>query len=92
MKKITSNLQCPSCHGDLKPKVLVCEGCDIRVEGPFQLNEFATLPPEDLHFLRIFIRCEGRIRDIMLRAKTPPQLSLEYIDVDWDDQGIIRYF
>jgi hypothetical protein len=43
---------------------LVCPACDIKVEGPFQLNEFATLAQDDLHFLRIFVRCEGRIRDM----------------------------
>jgi hypothetical protein len=56
--------QCPSCHGDLKPKVLACVDCDVKVEGDFHLNEFATLQPEDLHFLRIFVQCEGRVRDM----------------------------
>ena len=36
------------------------------------MNEFATLSPEDLHFLRIFIRCEGRVRDM------EPALGLSY--------------
>jgi len=43
---------------------LVCPACDIKVEGPFQFNEFAALGADDLHFLRIFIRSEGRIRDM----------------------------
>ena len=64
MKPIDSNLACPSCRTMLQPKVLACPSCEIKVEGPFQLNEFATLAPEDLHFLRIFVRCEGRIRDM----------------------------
>lgn len=64
MKLIDSNLACPACHSALQPKLLVCPSCDIKVEGPFQLNEFATLAPEDLHFLRIFVRSEGRIRDM----------------------------
>ena len=64
MKQIDSNLACPSCQSLLQPKVLACPACDIKVEGPFQLNEFATLAQEDLHFLRIFVRCEGRIRDM----------------------------
>jgi hypothetical protein len=64
MKLIDSNLACPSCQTALRPKVLACPHCDIKVEGPFQLNEFATLAPDDLHFLRIFVRCEGRIRDM----------------------------
>ena len=64
MKLIDSNLACPSCQSSLQPKVLSCSSCDIKVEGPFQLNEFATLAQDDLHFLRIFVRCEGRIRDM----------------------------
>src|SRR6476620_2758786 len=64
MPPTDSNLRCPSCQEPLQPKVLSCEGCAIKVEGPFELNEFATLPPEDLHLLRIFVQCEGRIRDM----------------------------
>jgi hypothetical protein len=64
MKPIDSNLACPSCQSSLQPKVLCCPNCDINVEGPFQLNEFATLAQDDLHFLRIFVGCEGRIRDM----------------------------
>jgi hypothetical protein len=64
MKLIDSNLACPACQSALQPKLLVCPSCDIKVEGPFQLNEFATLAQDDLHFLRIFVRCEGRIRDM----------------------------
>ena len=64
MKPIDSNLACPSCQSALQPKVLACPHCDIKVEGPFQLNEFATLAADDLHFLRIFVRCEGRIREM----------------------------
>jgi len=64
MKRLDSNLLCPSCHGPLRPVQLACDHCSIKVEGPFQLNEFATLAPDDLHFLRIFVRSEGRIRDM----------------------------
>jgi hypothetical protein len=34
------------------------------VEGAFAQNEFAALTPDELHFLRVFIHCEGRIRDM----------------------------
>lgn len=64
MKEIDSNLACPACQTPLRPKLLVCPACDIKVEGPFQFNEFAALGADDLHFLRIFIRSEGRIRDM----------------------------
>lgn len=46
------------------PVVLKCESCELKVEGSFGLNEFAGLSEEDLHFLRIFVHCEGRIRDM----------------------------
>ena len=64
MANIDSNLECPHCERVLRPIQLVCDNCGIKVEGPFQLNEFATLAPDDLHFLRIFVRCEGRIREM----------------------------
>ena len=28
------------------------------------INEFGSLTPDELHFLRVFIYCEGRIRDM----------------------------
>src|SRR5690349_17973798 len=64
MSTLTANLSCPACQKPLSPAVLVCRACDLKVEGAFVLNEFATLGPEDLHLLRIFILSEGRIRDM----------------------------
>jgi hypothetical protein len=43
---------------------LACGVCDLRVEGHFGLNEFASLVGEDLHLLRIFVHTEGRIREM----------------------------
>jgi hypothetical protein len=34
------------------------------VEGEFVMNEFDSLSPDELHFLRVFVQCEGRIRDM----------------------------
>lgn len=64
MSSITSDLLCPSCQGPLHPRVLECRTCDIRVEGDFEGSEFDRLSRDELHLLRIFIRCEGRIRDM----------------------------
>jgi hypothetical protein len=43
---------------------LECPSCDIQVRGHYRENEFARLQPDLLHFLRIFIVCEGKIRDM----------------------------
>ncbi len=64
MSKIDASLMCPACQQPLRPRLLGCDGCGIQVEGPFHLNEFATLTADDLHFLRIFVRAEGRIREM----------------------------
>ena len=55
---------CPACHGPLTPRVLACASCDIRVEGSFKTSEFGGLPADLMHFLRIFVHCEGRIKDM----------------------------
>jgi hypothetical protein len=62
--RIDANVRCPSCNGQLYPRVLVCDACGLKVEGEFVLNEFGSLTPDELHFLRVFIYCEGRIRDM----------------------------
>jgi|WetSurMetagenome_2_1015567.scaffolds.fasta_scaffold639870_1 hypothetical protein len=62
--KIDANVRCPSCQGPLYPRVLVCDDCGLKVEGQFVTNEFGALTPDEMHFLRVFIRCEGRIRDM----------------------------
>ncbi|MCZ6616498.1 MAG: DUF2089 family protein [Gammaproteobacteria bacterium] len=54
---------CPACAQPMHPKVLEC-ACGVRVEAPISVNEFALLSPEQLHLLRIFLKCEGRIRDM----------------------------
>ncbi|MCK5074567.1 MAG: DUF2089 family protein [Bacteriovoracaceae bacterium] len=64
MNKISLNIKCPSCRKELVPKVLGCESCGIKIEGNFASNEFSVLDLEEIHFLRIFILTEGRIRDM----------------------------
>jgi hypothetical protein len=62
--RIDANIRCPSCNGQLFPRLLVCDSCGLKIEGEFVMNEFDSLTPEELHFLRVFIQCEGRIRDM----------------------------
>lgn len=59
-----ASIRCPVCSGPLAPVALACHGCHVRVEGDFALNEFVALSAEDLHFLRLFVHLEGRIRDM----------------------------
>jgi hypothetical protein len=61
---ITQHIRCPSCQGALIPTALSCPACELTITGKFPTNEFASLGEDDLHFLRIFVLTEGRIRDM----------------------------
>jgi hypothetical protein len=62
--KTIGEMTCPSCEGRLVPVELGCGRCGVTVRGRFAENEFASLGEEELHFLRIFVLCEGRIREM----------------------------
>jgi len=36
----------------------------VMVRGAFELNEFATLSPENLEFLRLYIRVRGNLKEV----------------------------
>ena len=61
MSELTLATPCPACAGEMAVGALACS-CGIRVEGYFATNEFAALGPGDLHLLRVFVMCDGRIR------------------------------
>ena len=64
MAQLTTRMECPACHHHMVPRVLACPDCGLRIESDFHENEFAGLEEDWLHFLRVFIHCEGRIRDM----------------------------
>lgn len=55
---------CPVCGGELSVTGLACEACGTRIEGRFAQNEFAALPPEQLEFLRMFLRARGNLKEL----------------------------
>lgn len=56
--------RCPSCGGELRPVALACTPCGLRIEGNFDVNEFAALSAGDLHLLRILVHTEGHIKEM----------------------------
>ena len=53
--------KCPVCGDELTVSRLHCRNCDTALEGHFNLGHFYELSPEQLEFLEIFVRCEGKI-------------------------------
>jgi hypothetical protein len=56
--------QCPICRESLNVTRLHCRHCDTSVEGHFALGRLYQLLPEQLNFVEIFIRCEGKINRV----------------------------
>lgn len=58
-------LKCPACESKrLRSSALQCLECGTEVRAPIQESEFSQLNSEELHFLRVFVHCEGKIKDI----------------------------
>ena len=56
--------QCPICNDTLHVTRLNCRNCDTSIEGHFSLGRLYQLSPEQLNFLEIFIKCEGKINRV----------------------------
>ena len=56
--------RCPICHESLTVTRLHCRNCDTSLEGHFTLGRLYQLTPEQLQFVEIFIRCEGKINRV----------------------------
>ena len=64
---------CPVCHQEMEVTRLHCRHCDTSLEGHFGLGRFYELSAEQLHFVEIFVRCQGRLNRIQeeLRLSYP---------------------
>ena len=43
---------------------LVFPDTGVQIEGTFRLNEFATLAPDQLEFLRLYIKVRGNLKEV----------------------------
>jgi len=59
MHRIPSD--CPICGGELAVTSLHCRECDTTLQGHFQGGAFSQLNEEQLAFVELFIRNEGKI-------------------------------
>ncbi len=53
--------RCPVCQNELIVTRLYCQVCDTTVEGRFTQGTFGNLSAEQLEFIEVFVRCEGKI-------------------------------
>ena len=62
VKKLIS--RCPFCEGKLEISRLGCIQCDTSIETTLPIPAFFRLPPDLQEFVMIFLRCQGKIRDV----------------------------
>jgi len=53
--------ECPVCRDDLLVTRMVCHNCGTALEGRVDMGRLFQLTPEQLHFVEVFLRCEGKI-------------------------------
>jgi hypothetical protein len=70
MNKLPS--KCPICGGEIAVTRLHCRECDTSFEGRFSGGAFSLLNPDQLAFVELFVRCEGKI------TRMEDELGLSY--------------
>lgn len=56
--------RCPICQDTLHVTSLHCRNCDTTVSGHFSLGRLYQLTSEQLMFVELFVRCEGKINRV----------------------------
>jgi hypothetical protein len=64
--------RCPICDGEITVTRIYCRDCDTTIEGRFTGGPFSDLTKEQLGFVEIFVRNEGKIK------RMEDELSLSY--------------
>jgi len=56
--------RCPLCSEPTFVERVRCEGCGTALEGRFTLDWMGTLTREQLAFVKVFLGCRGKIKDV----------------------------
>ena len=76
--------ECPVCHDNLLVTRMLCRNCGTALEGRFVMERLFQLTSEQLHFVEIFIRCEGKINRVQ------EELDLSYPTIRSRLEEVIR--
>lgn len=82
--KFKAPSRCPVCEHELAISSLTCSHCHTKLEGSFTSCRFCKLPPEQLEFIEVFIKCRGSIKDV------EKELGISYPTVRNRLDGVIQ--
>ncbi len=57
-----SKATCPGCGKTMRIRQVHCEGCDVKLDGEFEVSALARLTLEEQLFLTAFLRHHGSIK------------------------------
>lgn len=63
---------CPVCDESLSITRFHCRNCDTTIDGHFDIGRFGRLSAEQMNFLEVFVRCEGKL------SRMEPELDMSY--------------
>jgi hypothetical protein len=63
---------CPLCGGEVTVTRLHCRDCDTTFDGRFESGILSQLTADQLAFVELFVRCEGKI------TRMEDELNLSY--------------
>lgn len=68
---------CPVCKKKMHIEVLRCSNCGSKLEGLFEMNEFASLSEENVEFLRLYLINRGNLSKVseILKISYPTVLN-----------------
>jgi hypothetical protein len=55
---------CPLCGGEMFVAEYSCTDCGVTLKGHFKRCDLCNLPKELLHFVRVFLKSEGNIKEV----------------------------
>ncbi len=61
--------RCPVCGDTLTVTRLSCPSCDTSIEGRYRFSRLEQLAPEQLGFVELFVRCEGKLNWVAQELK-----------------------
>ena len=61
--------KCPVCSETLTVTRLSCPACDTTIDGHFQFSRVERLSAEQLSFVELFVRCEGKLNWVAQEMK-----------------------
>ncbi len=77
-------VKCAVCSNELKVSTLYCSRCNTKYEGSFHMDKFNYLSSEQKHFIEIFLKCRGNIKEV------EKELNISYPTVRSRLDDIIR--